>query len=99
MGFLEFAAGYALGAKAGSEGFDRVLASGKAIFESREFRDFVAALRSHAAHTLRELASLLAPEQTEPRSGDIVGFVRSLVDRQEEAFRRVSETWRQPPSP
>ena len=55
---LAFAAGYILGAKAGSDDFDDVVDAVNAIRQSEEFNDLVRSLRSHAAHTLRELASL-----------------------------------------
>ena len=83
---LAFAAGYILGAKAGSDDFDDVIDAVNAIRQSEEFNDLVRSLRSHAAHTLRELASLverpgattsLASVTTE----DLVERVKNLVGR------------------
>jgi hypothetical protein len=60
MGFLlAFAAGYVMGARAGSESLDEVIDAVHAIRESEEFHDLVKALRSHAAHSLRGLATML----------------------------------------
>jgi hypothetical protein len=91
MGFLEFAAGYALGAKAGSEGFDEVVASARAILDSREFQAFVASARTHLAHTLRELAALVAGDETEPGGEDLLDMVRGLMRRRDTGLRSVSD--------
>ena len=76
---LALAAGYVLGATAGSRDFDQLLDSVRAIRDSEEFGDFLAALRSHAGHTLRELADLL--ERVGPEtlsSNDLVERVKHL---------------------
>ena len=57
-----------LGASAGSRDFDQLFDSVRAIRDSEEFNDFLAALRSHASHTLRELADML--ERVGPESLD-----------------------------
>ena len=79
---LALAAGYVLGASAGSRDFEQLLDSVRAIRDSEEFNDFLAALRSHASHTLRELADMLervGPES--PVSNDLVERVRQLAVR------------------
>ena len=84
---LAFAAGYFLGARAGSEDFDDVVDAVQAIRQSEELNDLVGSLRSHAAHTLREVASLL--DRTRLAKGrrrvittqDLVDRVRNLVGR------------------
>lgn len=81
---VAFAVGYVMGARGGSEEFDEVVESIKAILGSEAFSDFVAALRFHAAHTLREVAAMLE----RPRAGsggtdtpDLVQQVNSLINR------------------
>ena len=89
MGILfAFAAGYVLGARAGSQDFDDVVEALQAIRQSDEFNDLVKSLRSHAAHTLRELATMLDKASGEGGTGfssmttqDLVDRVKSLVDR------------------
>ena len=83
MGLVDFVAGWALGAKTGNQGFDDVIATAKGIFESKEFRDFVSAARSHVAYSLQELSDLLAVDDREPPGEDLVDFVRALVARRE----------------
>jgi hypothetical protein len=78
---LAFAVGYAIGARAGSENFDEVVDSVKAVRDSEEFASLVKALRSHAGHTLRELASLVDGTAA-PSTGsaqDLVERVRKLI--------------------
>ena len=61
----------------------------QAIRQSDEFNDLLKSLRSHAAHTLRELATLLDQAGAEGGPGvstmttqDLVDRVRSLVGRE-----------------
>ena len=56
---LVFAAGYVMGARAGSESLDDLVDAVQAIRASEEFDDLVKALRKHAAHSLRGLATML----------------------------------------
>jgi hypothetical protein len=72
---LAFAVGYAIGAKAGSESFDEVVEALKAVGNSEEFSSLVKALRSHAGHALRELATAV------DGSGQEAGTTQDLVDR------------------
>ncbi len=85
MGITDFAAGWILGAKTGNQGFDEVVATGKEILNSKEFQDFVAALRSHAASALREIGDLVDTEETGEPRGDLVDFVRALLERRDAA--------------
>ncbi|HEY0519380.1 MAG TPA: hypothetical protein VGC84_07785 [Ilumatobacteraceae bacterium] len=82
---LFFAAGYVMGARGGSENFDDVVDAVHAIRESEEFHDFVAALRTHAAHSLRGLATMLEKgrDQVDERgtSNDLLDRVRVIVGR------------------
>ena len=76
------AAGYVLGATAGSRDFDELFDSVRAIRDSEEFDDFLSALRSHASHTLRELADMLervGPEAVS--SNDLVERVKQIAVR------------------
>jgi hypothetical protein len=86
MGILfAFAVGYVVGARAGSKDFDDVVEAMQAIGRSEEFRDLLAALRSHAAHTLRELATVLDRpgdqdvDQAPASTQDLVERVKSLM--------------------
>jgi hypothetical protein len=91
LGLVDFAAGWALGAKTGNQGFDDVVSTAKGIFSSKEFQDFLAAVRSHAAFALREMGDLVDTEEAGAPSGDLVDFVRALVERRDaavSAFRR-----------
>ncbi len=84
---LAFAAGYVLGARGGSEDFDDVVQALRAIRQSDEFEDLLKSLRSHAAHTLRELATMLdrtgaeGDGLTSMTTHDLVERVKSLVGR------------------
>ncbi len=82
MGLPEFLAGWALGAKTGSQGFDEVVETTRAIFQSKEFKDLVAVVRSHAGYSLRNLADLVAGDTAEP-SADLLDMVRTLMGRRE----------------
>ena len=46
------AVGYAIGAKGGGKDFDQLMRSLKAVRDSEEFGDLVAAARSHVGHAL-----------------------------------------------
>lgn len=98
MGLVDFAAGWALGAKTGNEGFDDVVLTAKGIFSSKEFQDFLAAVRSHAAFALREMGDLVdtdVPEKTP--AGDLVEFVRALVERRDAALSALRQPRAVPP--
>ncbi len=76
------AAGYVLGATAGSRDFDELFDSVRAIRDSEEFNDFLSALRSHASHTLRELADMLERVGPEAVStNDLVERVKQMAAR------------------
>ena len=81
---LVFAAGYVMGARAGGESLDEVIGAAHAIRESEEFNDLVKAMRTHAAHSLRGLATMLESgreqvmaERTGPN--DLVDRVKLIV--------------------
>jgi hypothetical protein len=78
---LAFAVGYAIGAKAGSENFEEVVDSLKAVRDSEEFASLIKALRSHAGHTLRELASVVdgTGSASTGSTQDLVERVRKLI--------------------
>ena len=80
---LVFAAGYVMGARSGGESLDELVDAVHAIRESEEFHDFVKALRSHTAHSLRGLATMLESERdrTGEHSGssDLLERVRLIV--------------------
>ena len=80
---LVFAAGYVMGARAGGESLDDVIDAVHSIRESDEFHDLVAALRTHAADSLRGLATMLenGRDATGGRAtpSDLVDRVKLLV--------------------
>jgi hypothetical protein len=79
--FIALAVGYVIGARAGSKDLDQVARSLKALSESDEFADLVSAVRSHAGHTLRELAGMIEGTAEELETGDLVDRVRYLFVR------------------
>jgi hypothetical protein len=80
---LVFAAGYVMGSRAGGESLDEVIDAVHAIRESDEFHDFVTALRTHAAHSLRGLATMLEkdrdPSVVRGTPNDLLERVRVIV--------------------
>ena len=82
---LVFAAGYVMGARSGGESLDEVVDAVHAIRESEEFHDFVKALRTHAAHSLRGMASMLESGRLrsadQAPTSDLLERVRLIVGR------------------
>jgi hypothetical protein len=66
---LALAAGYVLGASAGSRDFEELLDSVRAIRDSEEFNDFLAALRSHASAMANSQRSVRVASATISVSG------------------------------
>ena len=84
MGMLiAFAAGFVVGARTGKKEFDDLTSSLRALRDSQEFADVVAAGRSHVSHGLRELASVLdgAASANTGESEDVVTRVKVLFGR------------------
>jgi hypothetical protein len=84
MGFLlVFAAGYVMGARAGEESLDEVIDAVHAIRESDEFHDLVSALRTHAADSLRGLATMMEngrePSDGRTTPNDLLDRVKLIV--------------------
>lgn len=78
---LSFLIGYFVGAKAGSDQFDEVVASARAVAESDEFHSLLLSLRAHAAATFRSLGDLL-DETPEASTGDsVVARVRKMMEQ------------------
>jgi hypothetical protein len=87
VGITDFAAGYALGAKGGNQGFDDLVATAREVLRSREFQSLVAAARSHAGATLRQLGDLVeGGEAAPPAMDNVLDMVKALVDRQRANF-------------
>jgi hypothetical protein len=77
---LALAIGYLIGAKSGAKDLDRLTESLKALCETDEFADVVAAARSQVGTTLRELAGVIDGGRELPEAGgDLVAKVRHLV--------------------
>ena len=73
-----FLAGYALGSKAGSNGWAELTKAATDVWESEEFRGLLRALRTHVGHTLREVGDML--DRPEPLAmGDVLERARRLV--------------------
>ena len=81
--FVAGLVGYVIGAQAGSKDLDQVVRSLKALRETDEFGDLVSALRSHAGHTLRELAEIVEGQSPMPAidTTDLVDHVRHIFGR------------------
>jgi hypothetical protein len=86
MGLVEFAAGWALGAKSGESHFEEVVETTRAVVHSQEVADLLHALRSHVGYSLKELGGLVMGDEAEPKAGDdLLDIVRLLVQRREGA--------------
>jgi hypothetical protein len=84
---LAFAAGFFVGGRGGNEGLDEVLAAIRVVRDSNEFEDLLAALRSHASHTFRELADRLGSDTKEPITmSSVLDQARELFDRNAKGF-------------
>jgi uncharacterized membrane protein YfbV (UPF0208 family) len=78
---LALVGGYLVGARAGSRDFDQLTKSFRAVYESEEFEELLTAVRSHAGHTLRELADVLDRGSDMLPTNDLVERVRQLAAR------------------
>ena len=77
---LAFTVGYVVGARAGTEGLEEVMASIRTLRDSEEFEALVSAMRSYLSHTLQELGGLVAPESQRPHTvTDLLSRLRSPV--------------------
>jgi hypothetical protein len=77
---VALAVGYVVGAKTGGKDLEQLGRSLKALCETDEFSDVVAAARAQMGSTLRELASIVDGERVAPvTGGDLVARVRHLV--------------------
>ncbi len=85
MGLVEFAAGWALGAKAGETHFDEVVEAGRGVLHSQEVTDLVHALRSHVGYSLKALGGLVMGDEAEPSGEDLLDIVRQLIQRRDAA--------------
>lgn len=82
--------GYLLGARTGGEDLNRLGRSLKALCDTDEFADVVAAGRTQLGHTLRELASVVDGERPPMETtGDLVAQVRHMVGHEERSARRA----------
>lgn len=77
---MALAVGYLVGARSGGRDLDQLGQSLKALCETDEFADVLAAARSQMGHTLRELAAIVDGDRNLPEvNGDLVAKVRHLV--------------------
>lgn len=87
MGIIDFAAGYALGGKAGNHGIDEFIAAGREVLHSREFQALVSAARNHAATTFRQLGDLVeGGQEAQPAMDNVLDLVKALVERRDRLF-------------
>ncbi len=75
---MAVAVGYTIGARAGRDGLEELIASFKSIQKSDEFGAALKALRSHAGYALREIAELVVETET-PAPGNLLERVRSIA--------------------
>jgi hypothetical protein len=79
---IALAVGYVVGAKSSGEELNQLGRSLKALCETDEFADVVAAARAQAGHSLHQLAAMLdAGPRVPETTGDLVDRVRHLVGR------------------
>ena len=90
MGLVEFAAGWALGAKAGESHFEEVVDTAKTVIHSPEVADLLHALRSHVGYSLKELGGLVMGDEAEPAGDDLLDIVRLLVQRRDGTGASIS---------
>ncbi|HEV7863475.1 MAG TPA: hypothetical protein VGR20_12265 [Acidimicrobiia bacterium] len=83
MGLVEFAAGWALGAKSGESHFEEVVETAKGVVHSQEVADLLHALRAHVGYSLKELGGLVMGDESEPAGDDLLDIVRLLVQRRD----------------
>lgn len=77
---LAFAVGYAIGARAGEQGYGEVVDALKAVRESEEFQSLLAAGRTHVGAVLSELGARLSDDDGEGLSVDaVVARARNLL--------------------
>ena len=87
MGIIDFAAGYALGGKAGNQGIDEFIAAGREVLHSREFQALVGAARNHAAATFRQLGDLVeGAQEAQPAMDNVLDLVKALMERRDRVF-------------
>ena len=80
--FLAAAIGYVIGAKTGGKDLDRFASSLKALVETDEFGDVVAAARSQVGSTLRALAAVVdSPGEPPVGTADLLATVRHIVSQ------------------
>lgn len=77
---LGFLVGWTVGARGGTKGYSEVVAAGKEVLQSQEFRALLGILRSHTEFTLRQLADWLGEDRAPGDLGeDVLARVRRLV--------------------
>lgn len=86
--FAALVIGYVIGARAGSGNLDEVRDALAALRESEELADLADAVRAHAGHTLRALASMVdgssgTRDSIAIDSDDLVDEVKQMFARPE----------------
>jgi hypothetical protein len=75
------AVGYVMGTRTDRDDLDRIYRSVRSLVGTDEFADLVSAVRTHAAHLLHEVASMIEGVDPEPaieEGTDLVDRVRSI---------------------
>jgi hypothetical protein len=82
MGLIvAFIAGFFMGGRGGTEGFEEVMGALKSVGESDEVAFLLKALRAHTGHVLQELGKWLESEAGEPLSMfTVIEKVRGFAD-------------------
>jgi urease gamma subunit len=76
---VAFVAGCVVGARVAGETFSDVMVSARAVRDSEEFHDLVAAVRSHAGQTLHRIAELMETGSGASGPQDVVDQVKNLI--------------------
>ena len=77
-----FVVGYIVGARAGSEGYARLEQAWRDVRDSKEFRDFLALVRSHALGTFQTVNDRLQQGNLMPDVDDLAERARSRLGQE-----------------
>jgi hypothetical protein len=99
--FIAMIIGYVIGARSDGKDLDQLSESVKALRETEEFGDVVAAARSHVGHALREFASMVEGRTTRivgtgTASGSASGSGDGQGDGEEDLVEQVRHIFGQP---
>ena len=76
-----FIVGYFLGARAGNDGYQRVVQAWQEVRDSDEFINFLRVLRGHTQDTLRTVSERLGDEAAPPMSTSVSSLIAEAQAR------------------